>query len=272
MENLFDYSRKNMLITAHGGYNNGIITFNSMMGFETALKAGAQIIELDVAKSAEGKLYVFHPGTEKKMLGKDCDVRKMTNSEIEGLRNAASGLPIPSLDDVFEAFKGRCYINTDKAYSCFPELVSTIRRHGIEEQIILKGEVKNIEVYDMTEELAPDIPFLAVSYEVDTAMDVCKNRNSNYVGSEVVFANEDVPVTSEEYIESMHKNRKVIWVNSLLFNLKRPLVAGHDDNCSMLGDPDNGWGWLADKGYDIIQTDWVSDCINYLKSSGKYYR
>ncbi len=272
MESLFELSRKHVLITAHGGYNAGIITFNSLLGFEAAVKAGADVIELDVARSTEGKLYVFHPGTEKRMLGHDCDITKMTNAEIDALRNEASALPIPTLDDIFEAFKGRCYINTDKAYSCFPELVSVIRRHGIEEQIILKGEVKNTWIYDATEELAPDIPFLAVSYETDNALEICKGRKINYVGSEVVFATDSAPVTDDAYIEMMHKNKKVLWVNPILFSLDRPLVGGHDDHISLLGDPENGWGWLADKKYDILQTDWVTDCITYLKNSDKYYR
>lgn len=70
----------------------------------------------------------------------------------------------------------------------------------------------------------------------------------------------------------MHRNEKLLWVNPILFSLTRPLVGGHDDNMSMLGDPDNGWGWLVDQGYDILQTDWVTDCITYLKSAGKYYK
>ncbi|MBQ7383226.1 MAG: glycerophosphodiester phosphodiesterase family protein [Clostridia bacterium] len=272
METLFERSRKKVMVTAHGGYNAGIITFNSMMGFEAAVKAGADIIEIDVARSAEGKLYVFHPGTEKKMLGYDCDITKMTNAEIEALRNQTSKMPVPTLDELFETFKGRCYINTDKAYSCFPELVESIRRHNIVDQIILKGEVKNTWIYDATEELAPDISFLAVSYETDTALEMCRGRNINYVGSEVVFAKDDAPVTDDAYIEMMHKNGKVLWVNPILFSLTRPLVGGHDDHTSLIDDPAKGWGWLADKGYDILQTDWVTDCITYLRDSGKLYR
>ena len=272
MKSLFEHSQDHILITAHGGYNAGIITFNSLLGFEAAVKAGADIIELDVARSAEGKLYVFHPGTEKRMLGYDCDITKMTNAEIEALRNQTSDLPVPALDDVFEALKGRCYINTDKAYSCFPELVKVIRRHGMEEQIILKGNASNKEVYDITEELAPDIPFMAVSTDTDTALEICRNRNINYIGSEVVFAKDDAPVAKDAYIEMMHKNGKLIWVNPILFWLTCPLVGGHDDHISLLGEPDKGWGWLADKGYDILQTDWVTDCITYLKNSDKYYR
>ena len=272
METLFERAQKKILLTAHGGYNGGIMTFNSMLGFEAAVRAGADIIEIDLAKSAEGKLYVFHPGTEKRMLGRDCDITKMTNAEIEALRTQGSNLPIPSLDALFEAFKGRCYINTDKAYTCFPELIKAIRRHGIEDQIILKGEVKDTWVYDMTEAFAPDIAFLAVSYEIDNAMEICRNRNIHYVGSEVVFKEDNAPVTDDRYIEMMHQNGKVLWVNPILFSLKRPLVGGHDDHKSLLDDPAEGWGWLADKGYDIFQTDWLTDCRVYLETSGKMYR
>ena len=272
METIWERAQKKILITAHGGYNAGIITFNSMAGFEAAVRAGADIIEVDVARSAEGKLYVFHPGTEKNMLGHLCHIEKMTNAEIEAERNQISGMPIPSLDELFETFKGRCYINTDKAYTCFPELITAIRRHKMMDQIILKGDGKNPTVYDMTEALAPDIPFLAVSYEIDTASEMCAKRNIRYIGSEVVFAKDDAPVTESSYIESMHQAKKVIWVNPILFSLNRPLVGGHDDHQSLLKDPSDGWGWLADKGYDIFQTDWVTDCIMYLQQSGKLFR
>lgn len=272
MESLWERAQNHILITAHGGYNSGLFNFNSMQGFEAAVHAGADIIELDVSRSAEGTLFVFHPGTEKAMLGYDCDISKMTDEQILQLRNASSKLPIPTLDEAFETFKNRCFINTDKAYSCFPELVQCIRRHGIEEQIILKGEVRNRWIYDATELLAPDIPFLAVSYETDTAPEMCAGRNIRYVGSEVVFAADGAPVTDPAYIEKMHREQKLLWVNPILFDFARPLTGGHDDTVSMLGQPDQGWGWLVDKGYDILQTDWVTDCITYLKASQKYCR
>ena len=101
---------------------------------------------------------------------------------------------------------------------------------------------------------------------------MCKSRNINYVGSEVVFSTDSAPVTDDAYIEMMHGNKKVLWVNPILFSLERPLVGGHDDHVSLLGEPEKGWGWLADKGYDIFQTDWVTDCITYLKNCDKYYK
>ena len=42
------------------------------------------------------------------------------------------------------------------------------------------------------------------------------------------------------------------------------LAGGHDDDASVLGHPEQGWGWLMDRGFDIIQTDWVLHCRRYL--------
>jgi glycerophosphoryl diester phosphodiesterase len=50
------------------------------------------------------------------------------------------------------------------------------------------------------------------------------------------------------------------------------ISAGHNDDVALFGDTDNGWGWLVDKGFDIIQTDWVLQLITYLKEKGKYFK
>ena len=29
------------------------------------------------------------------------------------------------------------------------------------------------------------------------------------------------------------------------------------------------WGWLADRGFDFIQTDWLRDCADFLERTGR---
>ena len=41
---------------------------------------------------------------------------------------------------------------------------------------------------------------------------------------------------------------------------------GHDDDTSVLGHPEQGWGWLMDRGFDIIQTDWARELSLYRAS------
>ena len=71
-------------------------------------------------------------------------------------------------------------------------------------------------------------------------------------------------VYKRQYIHSMHQAGKILWGNALEYNHKIPLAAGHCDNISLLDHPDKGWGWLADKGFDIIQTDWAAQCCSCL--------
>ena len=42
------------------------------------------------------------------------------------------------------------------------------------------------------------------------------------------------------------------------------LAAGHNDDVSVAGNPDAGWGWLMALGVDIIQTDWVGMLREYM--------
>ena len=49
------------LIAAHRGASGGNIPCNTLAAYEIALRQGADIVEIDVAISAEGGHYVFHP-------------------------------------------------------------------------------------------------------------------------------------------------------------------------------------------------------------------
>ena len=69
---------------------------------------------------------------------------------------------------------------------------------------------------------------------------------------------------TEEYIESHHKKGRLLWCNAIVYNYKTVLSAGHTDDVAVLGDPDKGWGWIVDRGFDMIQTDWTLLLRNYL--------
>ena len=48
------------------------------------------------------------------------------------------------------------------------------------------------------------------------------------------------------------------------------LTAGHSDDRAIAGgDPEGAWGWLADRGYDFIQTDWLLACAQFLERTGR---
>ena len=57
-----------------------------------------------------------------------------------------------------------------------------------------------------------------------------------------------------------------------IYNYKEQIAARHSDDTSILGNTELGWGWLAKRGFDFIQTDWVGIMTKYLDSNGLLYK
>ena len=225
----FDILNENrLMICAHSGVSGGNIPRNTAISFDIAMMQGADIVELDVTASADGELFVFHPCTEKTALARpDLDIRTMPAEEVKKLPCASPGgaltkHTIPLLDDIFEHLKGKCYINVDKFGDNPVEIMKKVKKHGIQDQIILKSAPKE-EVLRMIEETAPDINYLAIigsKYEPFATHEMLMNRNINYVGLEVVFEEDSSPLVSDAFRARMKADKKLLWGNSILYNYK----------------------------------------------------
>ncbi len=51
-----------------------------------------------------------------------------------------------------------------------------------------------------------------------------------------------------------------------MYDEKAVISAYHTDDISLSDSPDKGWGWLADKNIDIIQTDWLLMAKQYFEN------
>ena len=132
-------ARQKTLLVAHRGISGGNIPCNTIAAFDAALADGADMIELDVSRSLDGTLYVFHGGCERAHLGLCRPLTDLTDAEIRVLRylNCDQGItehPVYTFDDVLEHLKGRCYINVDKFALYMQPITEAIRRHGMQER------------------------------------------------------------------------------------------------------------------------------------------
>ena len=168
-----------------------------------------------------------------------------------------------TLDDFLEIYKKRCIINLDHAWDDLPQVLETVKRHDMAEQILMKTPAK-LEFAKIMEELAPNIMYMPILKEKDEFSYIIENMNLNFVGSELVFKTENSPLAQDEYIEKEHKKGRLLWGNTILYSYKAQLSGGHTDDIAVTGNPDYGWGWLIDKGFDIIQTDWVLPLHHYI--------
>jgi len=257
------------LITAHRGITGGNIPGNTLAAFDAALLQGVDMIELDVSNSIDGELFVFHPGMEHVFLGMaDKLLSDIPASEIRKLSflngdATATQFGINTFDEALEHLKGRCYINVDKFWNNVDAIVKAIRRHNMMDQILVKTG-PNEDVYRYLEENAPDVNYMVILRDHDDQSEQLLRRKLHYVGAEVLFKTEDSEFATREYIDRMHKAGLLVWVNAIVYNHKTVLTAGHNDDISVVGRMDEGWGWLLDKGYDIIQTDWPLMLKNYM--------
>ncbi len=258
------------LIAAHRGTCGANIPCNSLAAFKLALDHGADVIELDVSKSLDGQLYVFHPGTEPIFIGCDKYLSQMTSEEIDGLRllnqdKAPTSYKIPKLSEAFELLKDRAYINVDKFWTDIEGISNEIRKSGVEKQAIVKTYV-NEDIFDAVAKHSPDLMYIPMVKTEDTVTDMIISKGINIVGIEAIFASESDPIASDEYIKSIHERGLLYWTNAIIYNEKTVLTAHHSDDISLTVSPDKGWGWLVDKGADFIQTDWTLSLKNYLLS------
>ena len=251
---------KGVLVAAHRGVASGNIPCNTLAAFEAALRQGADILETDVILSDEGEMYIFHTKQEPNHLNKAIRLERLDREQVLSQRfvnvdNDETPYSVVTLDSFLETFKNRGLINLDHAWDFIPEVTAAIRRHGMEDQILMKTPAK-LKFFQTMEQVAPDVMFMPVLKEVDEFTPLLETMDLNFVAAEVVFAREDSLMCSEEYIESHPRKGRKLWVNPLLYSYKAQLTAGHNDDIAVTSDPEYGWGWLVDKGYDILQTDW----------------
>ena len=280
--NIFKDASERIIIAAHRGECGGNIPCNTLTSYEIAVRHGADMIEVDVSKSADGTLWIFHPKMEPRhlnYLGPEgmTNIPMMHDRDIEKLRYVNydrdfTQFPMCTFDQVLEQFKGRCYINVDKFVDNPKDIVDAIKRHGMIDQIVVKSAPKP-EMFDLMEEYAPEIIYLPViNNDPADIHETLMGRKMNYAGAEVCFSDETVGVGTKEYIDKLHADGKLVWVNAIIYNYKKQLAGGHSDDTSFTVSPDFGWGWLADRGYDIIQTDWTQSLAIYLNETGKRYK
>lgn len=273
---IIESASEKILIAAHRGAFGGNIPCNTLASYEIALKQGADVIEVDVEMSADGKLFMFHPGKELQHLNYNGRICNLTAKEILELRYAnfdrdATQFGINTLDEVLENFKGRCYINVDKFWGHPKEIYEAIKKHNMADQIIVKSRPSEA-VFTVLKELAPELPYLAVVNDTHPLHEQLMKSGINYIGVEVLFDSDDAEVASCEFIERIHQDKKLLWVNSIIYDYRTQLTAGHSDDTALCQDMDLGWGWLAKRGFDFIQTDWTGMLIDYLEKNNLRYR
>lgn len=257
-------------LAAHRGVCGANIPCNSTAAYKIALSQGADVVEIDVAKSKDGKFYVFHPGMEHVFLRSDKPISELTSDEVDAMHlvnqdSVATSYKVPTLAEVLALLKDKVYINVDKFWTDVEGISAEIRRAGVEKQVIVKTGVDEKSLAAV-KKYAHDFMFVPLIWGKDEITDTLLSDGINLIGAEILFSKESDECISDAYIEKMHSKGLLLWANSIIYNEADVISAHHTDDISLTDSPDKGWGWLIDKGMDFIQTDWLLMLRNYIEN------
>lgn len=260
------------LLAAHRGVCGANIPCNTLASYETALRQGADIIELDVSKSKDGELFAFHPGMEPVYLKCGKYISEMTAKEVRQVPllnqdEVPTHYRVPTLLEALTFLKDRAYINVDKFWTDVEGITACIRRAGVEGQVIVKTYLDE-PALSAVEKFAPDLMFMPMVWHKDESTEALLKRKINFIGNEILFDKETDEIISDAYIAEMHRKGLLIWTNAIVYNESDVISAGHTDDISLTDDPAKGWGWLIGKDVDIIQTDWPLMLRQYMNARG----
>ncbi len=77
---------------------------------------------------------------------------------------------------------------------------------------------------------------------------------------ELVFAAENDPLAGPETVSWIRQSKGRVWINTLWDTQ----AGGRCDEKAVV-DPDATWGWVLDRGANIIQTDEAERLLRYLR-------
>lgn len=264
-----------VLIAAHRGRFGGNIVENTLPAFEAAIRCGANIVEADIRKTADGVMILYHDPSARRLLGLSGGVESYTLEELRAhpLLNVIgepSGLYVNTLDEMLTALKGRVMINLDQCWSFLDEVYDRVEAMGMLDQVLIKSRppYDSAVAWLKSRGWAPSfIPVITRDEEIPLYEGLPAEAKAPIV--EVFARSEQDQVLSPAFVASLRDRGRGLWLNALSLLQNVTLCADHDDTLSVTISPDQGWGWLIDHGASVIQTDWTMELYSYISQKIK---
>ena len=129
---------KKIIVIGHRGVM-GYEPENTLRSFKKAIQLGVDAIELDVHLSKDKKLVVIHDKSVNRTTNGKGLVKNLTLIELKRL-NAGKGEKIPTLQEVFDLIKKKCYINIElKSPHVEEPVVAIIKKNRVENKVLLSS-------------------------------------------------------------------------------------------------------------------------------------
>lgn len=166
------------LIMAHQG-GEGEQPGNTMVAFQNAVNAGADVLDTDMHMTKDGVLVLIHDETVDRTTNGKGAVRDLTLSQLQQLDAAYSysqdgktfpyrgqGITIPTLEQLFNAFPDRrlgIEIKPTDPIGIAQQFCDSIRKHHLQNNVLVSSF--NQSTMDAFRQACPEVATSATAYE-----------------------------------------------------------------------------------------------------------
>lgn len=255
---------------------------NSLLSLKHDIFWGVDIMETDIHLTKDEHLVMMHDTSVDRTTNGSGNIADMTLEEIKKLRlltcyNSVTEELVPTLEEFLTLAKGKVCLYLDKA--------------GMENRKDDKRGYKIKKILEVLhkENALTDVCFV-LSFSYSEAKEIFGKdlEYVNYIPA-IEDGMENLEAYVDEYINKLHPVAfqfrmrstegdaykllpKVLASGSKAFVAATwaQHTAGHDDMVSIFSRPSEGWGWLIDQGFRIVETNYPKDMIEWLKRENRH--
>ena len=234
---------------------------NSLAAIENAIRAGYEIVEIDVQKSIDDSFFLMHDLPLTRMTGNLAPAQTLSLAQLQdlplrnrdgGQENAFTDHRIPTLADALDLAKGKIFLDLDvKFFEHLGDVAKLVADMGMSDQADIKIKVNDPEQAAYLQELEQQHGMMVMPmtrFERDNAderLGLLKSIRCNVVETKFDHL-ETIAVRADLFRAA----GIAIWVNTL-----DPVSCDDLTDSAALEDPNAIWGRMRDAGVSIIQTD-----------------
>ena len=253
---------------------------NSKGAILSSIRLGADIVELDVHMTKDGRFVLNHDKTLDRTTTGKGKVHDLTLAEIKQFKmRDKNGKPtdyeVLTLEEALELTRGKILMNIDKFTAHPREILDAVAAAGALKEVVVKSlhdpddarkffgpYWKNVESGELLympviqycwknhKKAARDLPlWLAEEPRQASMYEICVDSPKYAFAFDSVLKAKGAPR---------------LWVNTMW----DVLDAGHGDERALL-DADGNWGWVLNQGATILQSDYAAELLVYLMQNGR---
>ena len=290
--------RDHVMVVAHraGGLQDGKRRFaeNSIAALRDAISLGTEMVEIDIRRSGDGELIVMHDSWLDRTTDCKGEVLDYTMSELRKCRLVVEGTgavtaePVPTLQEYLAVAKGKILVNLDNKLETadLVDMVALARAMGMEAQVVVKANLWSAERVATVKATMAKVgqgfqfmPIMADDAVRDPAFVEAAGRAFAANAVEMITWRGDAadmtdtggPLFSPRVRAAAIRGNWHIWVDTHAI-VNKPggyLSGGRGDELAVAaGFPNEVFGFWAERGATMIQTDEPRAAINWLAANG----